>query len=1520
MSKENNEMLKNQAKEVKHHVEELSNIINGKTNVEPWVVAKMERASTDLSDITHYLDGEKSNYRDKYSEGGNVRTLTIGDAVLYNDETWYVSEKNGVLGIKTFRQGAWGRDYPFINLSELNQNTLTDMYGNKVSIEKMANGGGIEEPMYEKNYMVSKPYYYEEDGFFSTKEYRLNTKFTDYSYAAMPIYKGIMTKKEALEKANAFYEYVKNAKTEKEYEILVEKFKNFWNSKKSDGGAVNVKYAVVDDNSDRVYVKSTDKDYIEKKLKELQEIYPNDKLIVERFENNYADGGVILSLKDKKYDITYTVRKSPTRDDRWEVVSSSPNWKKDDVLEFVSKEDAINNAKLSAGVLKENDPEAYFMRNEFADGGVVVGDIFESAENKSKFRIARINDDGYVIKSVTYPNELPEFLTKSEFNRFYSAGFYKKMAEGGNLSAETQDKIAKLQKVVDSTMIPENVKEKARLEIEKLRSEGMSKGDKDDMTLGEQDFEQRELNKSVLKLIESKKISTQTQFEQIVAEALTDANYHEQAFKFASKVDNSIKTKDDWYQSKRFIGTKTTREIGIQIAQMTGWNSDKITDALEFALKMKGFHNLASALKEAMMVEDDYPNRIETLTKNQEFYIKEIATRTVTDQRAVTEFVKDNGLTETETLNLLQGLGMKKITTMDFVTALLGNKEYEQNIVAFAKSNEAFKYEPKKEETTKVADDRLKGKHISDVSTYIPQRAIEVIVTNFNGKKVTLNGNDIFDGIYVDNKALGLKDREVKGKEIKGKGKQPKMVRTQFEEETFEFGNGGKLEDVVFVREKVYSFLNPMGYSARVEDWGNGVIHIEPSTTKVGNNRKDFFDGMQITRFDNGIYEVSEYQAGPGENEMYIYKETKSLITALKDLIKGNKRKPIKKYDNGGGLEKRPNFSKMTKKQLLAYAKKNNIGIAPLWTKEFLIEVIEDTLDSRYTDGGGAGIQKFYWKGNKLYSNNSFTGIEVTKSEDGGFNVTADYGSFYQDFEPTHTETLKQAKDYALKEVNYTFLNKSEYEDGGKISFDKAEIEELTAEYSNIYLYENGKLVYKGTLPKETADRFFAKNKAKTTIKMTDGGKLFSINPPIGRTKYSINTYDGKSTHKDGSHFIGLDSAKTKVAFNNLIKKYKADGYKEVPNVFNSLNKMADGGSVDSEIANINNRIYNLTQMKEVANPDEQEYFAIQIKNLENEKAELLAKGDKPIAAPRKRGWFFKDGGQTPAQKKKIEKVMHEFKMGTLKSSSGDKVTDKKQAIAIALSEAGLSKKADGGGVDKLISKSEIKELVDKYGNVEILSEGKHFNFHKSIFGGKYSFQINYTMSGRDEYFSSATLKAPDTFNYTEIKIGDLSPKEASEKWKDESLKKYAKGGDTQIYVYSDDDSETGLVAEIENKKFNNLLDAKNYAKKKGYKIEIVELNYGNAYNNGGGVENKLTKLKEEGKLVQYIDVYGNGTKYFQTIVPNKQEKGYWKRYLSTNKDSLGKLQNNMLSEDDLLNLFEQQTSKKSTGGWSHKK
>ena len=56
-------------------------------------------------------------------------------------------------------------------------------------------------------------------------------------------------------------------------------------------------------------------------------------------------------------------------------------------------------------------------------------------------------------------------------------------------------------------------------------------------------------------------------------------------------------------------------------------------------------------------------------------------------------------------------------------------------------------------------------------------------------------------------------------------------------------------------------------------------------------------------------------------------------------------------------------------------------------------------------------------------------------------------------------------------------------------------------------------------------------------------------------------------------------------------------------------------------------------------------------------------------------------------KKDKVGTVMGEFKRGELKSSSGQKVTNPKQAIAIAMSEAGISKK--GSKMDRMKSKGE---------------------------------------------------------------------------------------------------------------------------------------------------------------------------------------------------------------------------------------
>ena len=49
------------------------------------------------------------------------------------------------------------------------------------------------------------------------------------------------------------------------------------------------------------------------------------------------------------------------------------------------------------------------------------------------------------------------------------------------------------------------------------------------------------------------------------------------------------------------------------------------------------------------------------------------------------------------------------------------------------------------------------------------------------------------------------------------------------------------------------------------------------------------------------------------------------------------------------------------------------------------------------------------------------------------------------------------------------------------------------------------------------------------------------------------------------------------------------------------------------------------------------------------------------------------------AKHDKVHKVMSEFKRGTLKSSSGHKVRKRSQAVAIAMSEAGISRKRKAG-------------------------------------------------------------------------------------------------------------------------------------------------------------------------------------------------------------------------------------------------
>lgn len=80
----------------------------------------------------------------------------------------------------------------------------------------------------------------------------------------------------------------------------------------------------------------------------------------------------------------------------------------------------------------------------------------------------------------------------------------------------------------------------------------------------------------------------------------------------------------------------------------------------------------------------------------------------------------------------------------------------------------------------------------------------------------------------------------------------------------------------------------------------------------------------------------------------------------------------------------------------------------------------------------------------------------------------------------------------------------------------------------------------------------------------------------------------------------------------------------------------------------------------------------------------------------------------------KVKKVMKEFAAGTLKSSSGEPVKTRQQAIAIAMSEAGMAKKDKSDAywdayIDTMcgsMSKEGMEEEEEEEGEEEEMEDG----------------------------------------------------------------------------------------------------------------------------------------------------------------------------------------------------------------------
>jgi len=65
---------------------------------------------------------------------------------------------------------------------------------------------------------------------------------------------------------------------------------------------------------------------------------------------------------------------------------------------------------------------------------------------------------------------------------------------------------------------------------------------------------------------------------------------------------------------------------------------------------------------------------------------------------------------------------------------------------------------------------------------------------------------------------------------------------------------------------------------------------------------------------------------------------------------------------------------------------------------------------------------------------------------------------------------------------------------------------------------------------------------------------------------------------------------------------------------------------------------------------------------------------------------------QSKGQKETVSRVMHEFKHGELESSTGKPVKSKRQAVAIALHEAGASKEESPASNRRALSHTKARE------------------------------------------------------------------------------------------------------------------------------------------------------------------------------------------------------------------------------------
>jgi hypothetical protein len=175
---ENKEMVLNNNKQIAHHTKELSEAVRKSKYVPAWVVAKVNRSASDLSDAAHYMEGQEGNYE----TGGGV-----------GDKKMYEITFEDVFSFATAVRAAQLTDSQYQKAIQQmkNKDVVVDKFNEKQGIReqlrikeitpKFKTGGGVDELIGKKVKVFYEPlsttkdneklpyYYYQFKGLNSTR-------------------------------------------------------------------------------------------------------------------------------------------------------------------------------------------------------------------------------------------------------------------------------------------------------------------------------------------------------------------------------------------------------------------------------------------------------------------------------------------------------------------------------------------------------------------------------------------------------------------------------------------------------------------------------------------------------------------------------------------------------------------------------------------------------------------------------------------------------------------------------------------------------------------------------------------------------------------------------------------------------------------------------------------------------------------------------------------------------------------------------------------------------------------------------------------------------------------------------------------------------------------------------------------------------------------------------------------------------------------------------------------------------